>query len=90
MKRIVVWVIAMLLAFPAWAKVSYEAQVPVEVEAENSVKAKDKAMLEAQRQGFLNVVGQLTSAANVENLKNLSDDEILHFVQAVSVLKEEC
>ena len=89
MKRIVVGVIAMLLTFPAWAKVSYEAQIPVEVEAENSVKAKDKAMLEAQRQGFLNVAGQLTSAANVENLKNLSDDEILHFVQAVSVADEK-
>lgn len=89
MKRIVVGVIAMLLAFPALAKVSYEAQIPVEVEAENSVKAKDKAMLEAQRQGFLNVAGQLTSAANVENLKNLSDDEILHFVQAVSVADEK-
>ena len=33
MKRIVVGVIAMLLTFPAWAKVSYEAQIPVEVEA---------------------------------------------------------
>ena len=41
-------------------------------------------MQEAQRQGFLEVAGQLTSAENVETLKNLSDDEILHFVQAVS------
>lgn len=89
MKKIVVWVIAVLMAFPAWAKVSFEAQVPVDVEAENSVKAKDKAMQEAQRQGFLEVAGQLTSAENVETLKNLSDDEILHFVQAVSVADEK-
>lgn len=89
MKRIVVGVIAMLLTFPAWAKVSYEAQIPVEVEAENSVKAKDKAMTEAQRQGFLEVAGRLTSAENTELLKNLSDDEILHFIQSVSVADEK-
>lgn len=89
MKRIVVWAAALLMAFPVWAKVNFEAQIPVEVEAENSVKAKDKAMQEAQRQGFLEVAGQLTSAENVENLKNLSDDEILHFVQSVSVADEK-
>lgn len=89
MKKIVVWVMAMLLAFPALAKVSFEAQIPVEVEAENSVKAKDKAMQEAQRQGFLDVANQLTSAENVESLKSLSDDEILHFVQSVSVADEK-
>ena len=81
MKKTMVWVIAMLMAFPALAKVSFEAQIPVEVEAENSVKAKDKAMQEAQRQGFLEVAGRLlTVPENIENLKSLSDDEILHFI----------
>lgn len=90
MKKTVVWVIAMLMAFPALAKVSFEAQIPVEVEAENSVKAKDKAMQEAQRQGFLEVAGRLlTVPENIENLKSLSDDEILHFIQAVSVADEK-
>ena len=89
MKKIVVWLMTMFLTFPVFAKVSFEAQIPVDAEAENSVKAKDKAMTEAQQQGFLEVAGRLTSAENTELLKNLSDDEILHFIQSVSVADEK-
>ena len=80
---------ALLLSFSAQAKVSYEVVVPVETEAENSVIAKDKAMLEAQRKAFLEVAGKLTSAENVEKLNTLEDGSIQHFIQSVGVANEK-
>lgn len=89
MKRAVVCLVAMLWIFPAVAKISFEARIPVDVEAENSVQAKDKAMQNAQRQGFMEVAGRLVSAENAESLGSLSDEEILHFIQSVSVSEEK-
>lgn len=89
MKKIMILFVAMLAAFPAIAKVSFEAEIPVDVVAENSVTAKEEAMKKAQRQGFLEVAGRLVKSDKVEQLQNLSDDEILHFVQAVGVADEK-
>ncbi len=89
MKKVMVLFAALLMTFQAWAKVSFEAKIPVDVEAENSVAAREKAMKEAQRQGFLEVASRLVKDDKVEQLQNLSDDEILHFVQAVSVADEK-
>lgn len=89
MKKIMVLFVALLMAFSASAKMSFEAEMPVDVEAENSVAAKEKAMKAAQRQGFLEVASRLVKSDKTEQLQSLSDDEILHFVQAVSVADEK-
>lgn len=81
--------VVLLLAVSAEAKVSFDAKIPVDVEAENSVTAREKAMKEAQRLGFLEVANRLVKDDKAEQLQNLSDDEILHFVQAVSVADEK-
>lgn len=73
----------------AEARVNYAVTIPVEVNAEDSVKAKDKAMLEAQRTAFLQIAGQLTSAENVAKLAQLSDNALLHFIQSVGVAGEK-
>lgn len=75
--------------FAAYAKVSYEVLVPVNVEAENSVVAKEQAMTEAQRKAFLEVAGKLTSAENVEKLATLEDGSVQHFIQSVAVANEK-
>lgn len=81
--------IGLFISTESWAKIEYEVTVPVDVEAENSVAAKDKAMLQAQRQAFLQTAGQLTSEENVQKLGELSDDAIMHFIEAVSVADEK-
>ncbi len=87
-------VFLILLAFfvcvtTAIAKVSYEITVPVDVEAKNSVEAKEQAMLEAQRKAFLEIAGKLTSAENVEKLATLEDGSVQHFIQSVGVANEK-
>ena len=73
----------------AIAKISYEVAVPVDVEAKNSVEAKEKAMQEAQRKAFLEVANKLTSAENVQKLAELEDGSLQHFIQSVSVANEK-
>ena len=89
MKKI--WLILCLLSFicPAFAKTDNIAEIEVDVEAENSVEAKENAMQEAQRKGFLQVASKFTKQENVEQLNNLSDDEIAKFVQSVGVKNEK-
>ena len=74
---------------PVSAKIDYDITVPVDIEAENSVIAKEQAMIKAQREAFLTAAGKLTAAENVNKLNELSDDAIMHFVQSVSVSDEK-
>ncbi|MBQ8481776.1 MAG: hypothetical protein IJ532_04515 [Alphaproteobacteria bacterium] len=89
MKKIFAFFCFILISFQAEAKLDYAVPVPVDVEAENSVVAKEKAMRQAQRQAFLDVAGKLTSEENVQKLSELSDDKIMRFVQSVSVADEK-
>ena len=89
MKRIFLILCLLALSYTAFAKSENTAQIEVDTEAENSVLAKDKAMIEAQRKGFLEVASHLTSEQNVETLNQMSDDEIAKFVQSVGVANEK-
>lgn len=89
MKNIFTFICCLFLSLSAQAKMSYEITIPVDIEAEDSVAAKEKAMTTAQRQAFLEVAGKLTSEENVNKLDELSDDKIMRFVQAVSVADEK-
>jgi hypothetical protein len=73
----------------AFAKDNFEISVPVAVEDENAVTAKDKAMQQAQRVAFMEAAVKLAGENKRAVLENLSDDEILHFVQAVGVDDEK-
>lgn len=89
MRKIIAFFCCMLMSVPVWAKMDYDIVVPVDMEAENSVEAKEKAMIFAQRQAFLEVAGKLTSQENVQKLSELSDDKIIRFVKSVSVADEK-
>lgn len=71
------------------AKMEYAATISVDIEAENSVVAKEQAMKNAQRQAFLEVAGKLVSEEDVEKLAKLSDEELVHFVKSVGVENEK-
>ncbi len=89
MRSLFILIALVLSVMPAYAKIEYSVIIPVDVEAENSVVAKDKAMLDAQRQAFLEIAGKLISAENVEKLKALSDDSIQYFIRSVGVDNEK-
>ncbi|MBQ9035259.1 MAG: hypothetical protein IJ099_04775 [Alphaproteobacteria bacterium] len=80
---------ALLWIAPAIAKTEFSAEINVDVAAASAVEAKEKAMLQAQREAFLQVAGKLTDAENVEKLQELTDDEIVHFIQSVGVGEEK-
>ena len=42
--RILIFLCCCLLSFPVWAKTDFSAVIPVDVEAQNSVEAKEKGM----------------------------------------------
>lgn len=75
-------------ALAAAAAVSFEADVNAGAEAENAAKARIEAMTKANRDAFLDVAGRLTTLQNVEKLNQLTDDQLLHFIQEVSVISE--
>ena len=85
------WTIAflvLLLPLAVYADVSFEAGVHVETEAENASAAKDAAMKKAHREAFLKVAARLTTIDNVTALDQLTDEQLLHFIQEVSVVAE--
>ncbi len=89
MKKILLLLLFLGLSTAVFAKSDYTAQIEVDVDAKDSVEAKDKAMIEAQRKGFSEVASGLTDEENVKLLNQLSDDEIAKFVQSVSVSNEK-
>lgn len=88
MIRIIVFICCLFFSFSAQSRSMNEVLVSVDFEAEDSVKARDLAMMDAQRKAFIGVAGMFTSTENVEKLSQLSDEEILYFVQSVGVVNE--
>ena len=82
-------ILGFLLAFSVKAQADYTVTVAVDVEAEDSVKAKEAAMSEAQRKAFLEAAKNLTDDKNLEKLAELSDAEILRFINSVGVDNEK-
>lgn len=81
-------VIGFLAALPASAEVSFEAEVTADAEAENSAKARETAIIQAQKNALSEVAGRLTSSENAAKLEELNTDQFLHFIQAVTVISE--
>lgn len=78
----------LLMSAVAAAEVSFDAKVKAEAEAENAALAKEAAMTKANREAFLQVAERLTAKDNVEELNKLTDEQLLHFIQEVSVMSE--
>lgn len=89
MKKLFLILVLQMFCLPAQAKIDYDIEIPVDVEAESSVVAKEKALLEAQREAFLKVAEKLVSAKDVEQLNTLSDDSIQYFIKSVGVEDEK-
>ena len=89
MKFFYTFILTMFLSFNVLADVSFEVGVSVNEQASSSVEAKDIAMKKAHREAFIKVGSRLTSAENVKQLNELSDDQILHFIREVEIVSEK-
>lgn len=89
MKKLCLFLAAMFLfQTPVKAKVSYEASVSVDTEAQNQAQAKDMALKQAYRKAFLEVGQKLASAKQYAFLEDLTDDQLAHFIRETSVVSE--
>lgn len=89
MIKILCFIVSLIITTQVQAKGNFKTDIPVNIEAENSVIAKNKGILDAQKQAFFKAASELTSIENVEKLKDLSNNEILHFINSVSVKEEK-
>ncbi len=67
----------------------YNAEISVDVTAENAAQAREQAMTEANRKAFLSVAARVTTAEGVAELSRLTDGQILNFIREVSVVSEK-
>ncbi len=77
------------LSAPAHADGIYEADVVVDVVDKDAAKAREKAMVAANRQGLINLLKKITTADGVRQVSELNDNQILNFVKEVSVISEK-
>lgn len=81
-----------VLAFAASARADdsvYTVDVSVDVTDANASKAREKAMLAANRKAFETVVRKLTTSQGTSALLGMSDDQIVNFIKEVSVISEK-
>ena len=71
------------------AKPLFEADVNVDITAENVVEAKKQAMAKARRDALNDVLLSVSTAQSVEELAKLNDNQIQHFISGVMVLMEK-
>lgn len=71
------------------AKPLFEADVNVDITAENVVEAKKQAMAKARRDALNDVLLSISTAQSVEELAKLNDNQIQHFISGVMVLMEK-
>ena len=81
---------AFLLVFSsANANDKYMVNVDVDVTASDSASAREKAMMRANRQAFLEIVNKNTDSSYYERFAAFSDEQILNFIREVEVSEEK-
>ena len=68
MIKILCFIVSLIITTQVQAKGNFKTDIPVNIEAENSVIAKNKGISNAQRQAFFKAAAQLTNIENVEKL----------------------
>lgn len=92
MLRFKSFIIALFLccmAGGAWAQSAYEVSVKVDVTDVNAATAREKAMQSAMRQAFETVVKQNVVPSETQALYQMTDDQLINFIQEISVVSEK-
>lgn len=89
-RLITIFIFSVVLAASATAAdMTYNAEVTVDVTAQNASVAREKAMTAANRQAYTAVAKRVTTAEGVNKLNELNDSQILNFIKEVSVISEK-
>ena len=67
----------------------YMINIDVDVTAEDASKAREKAMIKANRQAFFEVVRKNTDSIYYDRFMNFTDEQILNFIKEVGVSEEK-
>lgn len=76
-------------AAPVDSKMFSASGIQVDVTAENAAKAREQALHEGQKQALMAVMSRITPDYVVDQLPELVPDDIINFVQDMSVLNEK-
>ncbi len=82
-------IISICFCFCAYAEVSFEAQVNIIRQDDDPSLARQEALKQAYREGFLKVAGRLTTKENIAELNKLQDEQLIHFIKETDVLSEK-
>lgn len=67
----------------------YVADVSIDITAEDAASAREKGMKEAYRKAFLTVAGKSTDSEGLARLSELTDDQLINFIQEATVVSEK-
>ena len=67
----------------------YQAEIDIDATASSASLAREKAMTEANRKALYAITNRISTATSTTILDNLNDNQILNFIQEVSVLSEK-
>ena len=79
----------LVMVLPAAGDPVYEADVNVDITAENVAVAKKQAMAKAVRDGLNEVILSISTAQSAEEIGKLNDNQLQHFISGVMVLMEK-
>lgn len=85
-------VTAVILSFATMAEAAvsaYSADVSVDITAENAAAARERAMVQANRQAVNAVAANFTTKEGISVLNRLTDDQLLNFIKETTVLEEK-
>lgn len=88
-------ILALLMSFGiihtanAESSEKYVAEVSIDITAEDAASAREKGMKEAYRKAFLTVAGKSTDSEGLARLSNLTDDQLVNFIQEAEVVSEK-
>ena len=91
MLRVFLSILCLFLAFPAAAEDMslYETKVTIDATGEDAAQARENALSQANRKALYAVVERISTNDGVQILDELNDNQILNFIQEVSVVSEK-
>lgn len=88
-KFIIMCISAWLYTAAALAEPSYEADISVDITATTVTEAKQQAMSKAVRDGINEIVQNISTTKSVEEINQLNDNQLQHFIAEIMVLMEK-
>lgn len=91
MRRFAIFLLVLFAVCPAAAADNsvYDAEIYVDVTAENASIAREKAMNEANRKALMTVANRITTSSGAAVLSHLNSNQILNFIKEVTVESEK-